>query len=183
MSKRRVEETQLRCAATTPRMRCVHTRRGIAVAAGAWCRPTHLLVSGAVAGIIGKTATAPLDRIKILYQVSYTSSMSLSIRGTMLSPSPCRLARQGRPPSQQWYPPPCTCRHFCPARRHNTAHAQNHRRRQVHPQQAQVRQSTGARTYCSAHSLRVAKPSANAAATVCTQPSLAAEDATDHSEQ
>ena len=107
----------------------------------------------------------------------YTSSMSLSIRGTMLSPSPCRLARQGRPPSQQWYPPPCSCRHRCPARHHTTAHAQNHHRRQVHPQQAQVRQSTGARTYCSTHSLRVAKPA------VCTQPSFAAEDATNHSEQ
>ena len=40
--------------------------------------PVQLLLSGAAAGSLGKTVTAPVDRVKILYQVAAGRSFTLA---------------------------------------------------------------------------------------------------------
>ena len=42
-----------------------------------WHRPAKLLFSGAAAGVVSRTATAPVDRLRMLFQVHESSRMTL----------------------------------------------------------------------------------------------------------
>ena len=48
--------------------------------------PTEYFCAGGIAGVVSRTAIAPIERVKILYQVSHSSGTAVSSHWTSLAP-------------------------------------------------------------------------------------------------